>query len=50
MANIVAISFQIDESHVAWIYPSGTSRFEELDSESIGQLTFYYSQEKQSKI
>ena len=49
MDNIAAISFTIDDSHKAWIYPSGTSGFEELNSETYGQLKLYYSQEKQKK-
>ena len=49
MDNIAAISFTIDDSHKAWIYPSGTSGFEELNSETYGQLKLYYFQEKQKK-
>lgn len=50
MANILAISFQIDDSHVAWIYPSGTSGFDKLENETIGQLSLYYSEEAQTKV
>ncbi len=50
MANIVAISFLIDESHKAWIYPSGTSGFEKLETKSFGQLNLFYSQEPQKKV
>lgn len=50
MDSIVAISYKIDDSHVAWIYPSGTSGFENLESESIGQLSLYCSKEQQKKV
>ena len=45
MSNIVAISYQIDLSHTAWIYPSGTTGFEELQPQSIGKLNLYVTED-----
>ena len=49
MSNIVAISYQIDASHIAWIYPSGTSGFEELQSQTIGKLKLYVTENSVKK-
>lgn len=50
MKNIAAVSYKIDETHTAWIFPSGTN-LNELDfAETKDGLNFYISRKHLSKI
>lgn len=49
MENIVAVSINIDDSHKAIIYPSGTNPFQKYDIEIIDGITFYINKKDNQK-
>ncbi len=49
MENIVAVSINIDDSHKAIIYPSGTNPFQDCNTEVVEGKTFYLSKEHINK-
>lgn len=49
MENIVAVSVDIDDSHKAIIYPSGTTEYINIEPVRIDELSFYLSTSAQAK-
>lgn len=50
MKSIIAISYKLDESHIVWIYPTGTNPKSYINSESIDELKLYYSEDNANKL